>query len=62
MVWEVCAVLINSYSRFGMPITVRYALVSGAVLRWCVVRCVLWRSLCYGVWCGMWCGVWCGVC
>ena len=39
MAREVCAVLIHSYSRFGVPITVTGVL-------WCVLWCVVWNQHC----------------
>ena len=51
---EVCAVLIHSYSRFGVPITVP------GVRRdvwWCAVRCVVRCAVGCAVRCAVRCGV-----
>ena len=48
MAREVCAVLIHSYSRFGVPIA-----VTGVRGVWCGV----WCGVCYGVVCTVVCGV-----
>ena len=55
MAREVCAVLIHSYSRFGVP---SQSLVCCGVC--CGVWCGVWCGVCYGVMCAVVCGV-CGI-